>query len=117
MTTRPAAATIRSVSIHAPVGEGADRSLDEILSNDTDVSVDDAVIARQREGRAEELLRVLAPREQFILRRRFGIGANTNAQTLREIGEELNLSRERVRQLEAVALKKLRIELAQRGES
>ena len=48
---------------------------------------------------------------------RFGIGANTNAQTLREIVEELNLSRERVRQLEAVALKKLRVALAERGEA
>lgn len=110
-------ATTRSISLHAPVGEGADRSLDEILSDDNAPQVDDAVIAREREGRAEALLQYLAPREQFILRRRFGIGANTNAQTLREIGEELNLSRERVRQLEAVALKKLRVALAERGEA
>ena len=98
------------------MGEGADRSLDEILSDDNAPQVDDAVIAREREGRAEALLNGTSrPREQFILRRRFGIGANTNAQTLREIGEELNLSRERVRQLEAVALKKLRVALAERG--
>lgn len=107
-------ATTRSISIHAPVGDGADRSLDEILPDERVVQVDDAVIAREREGTAEELLAVLGPREQFILRRRFGIGSNTTAQTLREIGEELNLSRERVRQLEAVALKKLRAALGDR---
>ncbi|MEC7518341.1 MAG: RNA polymerase sigma factor RpoD/SigA [Myxococcota bacterium] len=109
-------ATTRSVSIHAPMGEDGDRSLDEVLCDDDAQRVDDAVIAREREGTAERILSVLSEREQFILRRRFGMdGNNADGLTLREIGEELNLSRERVRQLEAMALEKLRGALAREG--
>ena len=104
-------ATTRSVSIHAPIGEDGDRSLDEMLWDDMAQSADDAVIAREREGKAASILKVLSPREQFILRRRFGIDGEPDGLTLREIGEQLNLSRERVRQLEAMALAKLRAAL------
>ncbi len=106
--SRSLEATTRSVSIHAPIGEGGDRTLDEMLSDCDAQGPYDAVIARERAGTAEKVLSVLAPREQFILRRRFGIDGEPDGLTLREIGEQLNLSRERVRQLEAVALAKLR---------
>lgn len=105
-------ATTRSVSIHTPMGDDGDRALDEMLADDDATSVDDAVIAREREGTAQRILARLSPREQFILRRRFGIDAQDGGLTLREIGEELDLSRERVRQLEAMALEKLRGALA-----
>jgi len=107
-------ATTRSISLHAPVGEDGDRSLDDVLCDDTAQSADDAVIAREREGEAARVLEVLSPREQFILRRRFGMDGEPDGLTLREIGEQLNLSRERVRQLEAMALAKLRTVLAGR---
>lgn len=101
-------ATTRSVSLHAPLGEDGDRSLDEMLTDVDAQSADDAVIKREREGKATSVLAVLSAREQFILRRRFGIDGEPDGVTLREIGEQLNLSRERVRQLEAMALAKLR---------
>ena len=107
-TRKSLEATTRSISLHAPIGEDGDRSLDEMLCDDEAQSADDAVIAREREGKATNVLRVLSPREQFILRRRFGIDGEPDGLTLREIGEQLNLSRERVRQLEAMALAKLR---------
>jgi len=111
-TRRSLEARTRSISLHAPLGEDGDRSLDDMLCDDTAQSADDHVIAREREGTAAKILEVLAPREQFILRRRFGIDGEPDGLTLREIGEQLNLSRERVRQLEALALAKLRAVLS-----
>ncbi|MCA9605117.1 MAG: sigma-70 family RNA polymerase sigma factor [Myxococcales bacterium] len=111
-TRRSLEARTRSISLHAPMGEDGDRSLDEMLSDDSAQSADETVIAREREGTAERILSVLSPREQFILRRRFGIDGEPDGLTLREIGEQLNLSRERVRQLEALALAKLRAALS-----
>ena len=108
-------ATTRSVSIHAPIGEDSERSLDDVLSDVDAQSADDEVIAREREGTAERILSVLGAREQLILRRRFGMDGSPEGLTLREIGEELNLSRERVRQLEAMALEKLRGALGREG--
>ncbi len=100
-------ATTRSISLHAPVSEDGERTLSEVLSDEDAQSLDDAAIAREREGQAHALLAHLSPREQHILRKRFGIDSDDGL-TLREIGEELDLSRERIRQLEAVALDKLR---------
>ncbi|MCB9595202.1 MAG: sigma-70 family RNA polymerase sigma factor [Sandaracinaceae bacterium] len=111
-TRRSLEARTRSVSLHAPIGEDGDRSLDEMLCDDSAQSADDQVIAREREGTASKILSVLSPREQYILRRRFGIDGEPDGLTLREIGEQLNLSRERVRQLEALALAKLRAALS-----
>ena len=111
-TRRSLEAKTRSISLHAPVGEDGDRSLVEMLSDEDAQSADDHVIMREREGTATKILEVLSPREQFILRRRFGIDGEPEGLTLREIGEQLNLSRERVRQLEALALAKLRAHLA-----
>ncbi|MFK7988491.1 MAG: sigma-70 family RNA polymerase sigma factor [Sandaracinaceae bacterium] len=101
-------ATTRSISLHSPVSDDGDRSLNDVLSDAEATSADDVVIAREREGTATKLLSCLDAREQLILRRRFGLGGSADGLTLREIGEELHLSRERVRQLEAIALKKLR---------
>lgn len=104
-------ATTRSISLHAPVSEEGDRTLGEILTHEDDVGLDDAAIAREREQKARALLAKLSPREQHILRKRFGIDGGDDGITLREIGEELDLSRERIRQLEAIALEKLRVAL------
>ena len=104
-------ATTRSVSIHSPVSDDGDRSLDDMLTDVEATGADDVVIAREREGTATRILERLDAREQLILRRRFGLGGATEGLTLREIGEELHLSRERVRQLEAIALAKLRVAL------
>lgn len=108
-------ATTRSISINAPVSEEGDRTLGDILTREDDVGLDDAAITRERELQARALLAKLSPREQHILRKRFGIDGTDDGITLREIGEELDLSRERIRQLEAIALDKLRASLEHEG--
>jgi RNA polymerase sigma factor (sigma-70 family) len=101
-------ASTRSVSLSAPVSDEGDRTLSEVLTDENAIGLDDRVIARERELAARQLLAQLSPREQHILRRRFGMDGGDEGITLREIGEGLDLSRERIRQLEALALDKLR---------
>jgi RNA polymerase primary sigma factor len=109
-------ATTRSVSIHSPMNDDGERTLSEVLSDDSP-TLDEEAIAREREGQAHALLACLSPREQHILRKRFGIDAGDDGLTLREIGEELELSRERIRQLEAAALAKLRNVIGERSDA
>lgn len=106
-------ATTRSISLHAPLSDDGDRTLSEVLTDENSPGLDDAAIAREREVKARSLLAKLSPREQHILRKRFGMDGGDDGITLREIGEELDLSRERIRQLEAMALEKLRAVLAE----
>jgi RNA polymerase primary sigma factor len=103
----------RSIPLHAHVSEEGDRPWDEVLSDEEATMIDEDVAARQRQRAAVRVLDRLTPREQHILRRRFGLGGDGEEVTLREIGEELGLSRERIRQLEAIALEKLRDALAE----
>ena len=94
-------------------------SLDVVVGDDEDTTVgsfiEDESVADsfmnieddERKEAVQDILNTLNDREQLIIKNRFGIGMN-RAKTLDEIGKELNLSRERVRQIEAAALKKLR---------
>jgi len=94
-------------SLDAPVGEDGDATLGDLIEA-TDV-IDPQVAAEASALRRvlAEALAELTPREQHILRKRFGIDGAAD-QTLAEIGEELGVTRERIRQIEAKALKKLR---------
>lgn len=103
----------RSIPLHAHVSEEGDRAWDEVLTDEEATQVDEDVVSRQRQRAARRVLGRLSEREQYILRRRFGLDADGEEVTLREIGEELGLSRERIRQLEAIALEKLRDALAE----
>jgi RNA polymerase primary sigma factor len=105
----------RSIPLHAFVSEEGDRPWDEVLSDADATMVDEDVAAKQRQRAAVRVLDRLTPREQHIVRRRFGLGGSGEEVTLREIGEELGLSRERIRQLEAIALEKLREALTEEG--
>jgi RNA polymerase primary sigma factor len=105
----------RSIPLHAHVSEEGDRQWDEVLTDETATSVDEDVASRQQQQAARLVLTRLTPREQHILRRRFGLDGTGEEVTLREIGEELGLSRERIRQLEAIALEKLRQALSEQA--
>jgi RNA polymerase primary sigma factor len=94
-------------SLDLPVGEDGDATLGDLIEA-TDAANPHAVAeATDLQRTLAEALTELTPREQKILRMRFGIG-DTNDRTLAEIGEELGVTRERIRQIEAQALEKLR---------
>lgn len=95
------------VSLEAPTIKGEDLRLSDIIEDKTAISPLNVADRIDRQRQIESVLECLTPREQAIIRRRFGIGYDSDA-TLEEIGESMGVTRERIRQIEAVALKKLR---------
>ncbi len=94
------------VSLETPIGDD-DSQLGDFIEDERSPSpMDEAVIQNLRE-QTQVLLSSLTPREEKILRMRFGIGEKTD-HTLEEVGQDFNLTRERIRQIEAKALQKLR---------
>ncbi len=110
-----------SVSLNQTVGEGGDSELGELLADrtaDDPVELADAALSRQRLGDA---LSHLPERERLVLELRFGIGSDMGERSLEQVGKELGLTRERVRQLESTALDRLqrlleRHSLSERGD-
>jgi len=94
-------------SLDAPVGEDGDATLGDLIKAPDAVDPQTAAEASALQRIVSEALADLTPREQRILRLRFGIGSTTD-HTLEEIGKEFGLTRERIRQIEAKALEKLR---------
>ena len=95
------------ISLETPVGDEDDSHLGDFIKDEHAVMpLDAAVHARMREATAE-VLSELSPREERILRMRFGIGVNTE-HTLEEVGQQFSVTRERIRQIEAKALAKLK---------
>jgi RNA polymerase primary sigma factor len=95
-----------TVSLEAPVGEEEDSKLADFLEDKDSLSPEEAAIYELMKGHVEEFLSTLPPREQKILRMRFGL-ENGRSHTLEEVGQEFGVTRERIRQIEAKALKKL----------
>lgn len=93
------------VSLEQPVGEG-DSMLMDMLADETCVSPSDALMQEELHEKVREFLKVLSPREELVIRQRYGISEERHY-TLEEIGKQLGVSRERVRQIEEKALKKL----------
>jgi RNA polymerase primary sigma factor len=100
-------ATPTEVSLNAPVGEEGDMRLEEMIQDHTIMPSDEILIAQSFEDQLRKLLGQLDDKERIIIERRFGLG-DREPQTLAEIGEDLSLSRERIRQIEERALGKLR---------
>jgi RNA polymerase primary sigma factor len=94
-------------SLDAPVGEDGDATLADLIKASDAVDPYAAAEASALQRIVSEALADLTPREQRILRMRFGIGSTAD-HTLEEIGKEFGVTRERIRQIEAKALEKLR---------
>ena len=88
------------------MGEGHSH-LGDFIADRGSVSPVEAAIQKDRAERVHVILATLTPREEKVLRRRFGIGEETG-HTLQEVGDEFGLTRERIRQIQAKALTKLR---------
>jgi len=96
------------VSLDTPIsGESADMRLEDLIRDETVTPVDEALIAQSFEEQLQTLLSQLDDKERTIIDRRFGLGER-EPQTLAEIGADMHLSRERIRQIEERALGKLR---------
>ena len=95
------------VSLETPIGDDEESSLGDFVEDRQSVSPSDAAVALSLEAQTRKVLATLTPREEQILRMRFGIGEKTDY-TLEEVGQKFAVTRERIRQIEAKALRKLR---------
>jgi RNA polymerase primary sigma factor len=95
------------VSLSTPVGEENETRLEDLIEDPSVAPVDEVLIAQSFEEQLQTLLSQLDDKERVIIERRFGLG-DRDPQTLAEIGSDMHLSRERIRQIEERALLKLR---------
>ncbi|PLX98055.1 MAG: RNA polymerase sigma factor RpoD [Desulfuromonas sp.] len=95
------------ISLETPIGEEEDSSLGDFIEDKGVVSPLEAVIKGNLSDQTSRVLSSLTPREEKVLRMRFGIGAKSD-HTLEEVCQDFNVTRERIRQIEAKALRKLR---------
>jgi len=95
------------ISLETPIGEEEDSHLGDFIEDTNSVSPIDAVIMRTLKDHTNKALKSLTPREEQVLKLRFGIGDGTE-HTLEEVGRTFNVTRERIRQIEYKALRKLR---------
>ncbi|MDH3598970.1 MAG: RNA polymerase sigma factor RpoD [Candidatus Tectomicrobia bacterium] len=95
------------ISLETPIGEEKDSHLGDFIEDKKIASPSESVIRMNLKEQTLKVLQTLTPREERVLRKRFGIGVDT-AHTLEEVGHDFDVTRERVRQIEAKALRKLR---------
>jgi len=95
------------ISLETPIGEEEDSHLGDFIEDKNAVSPVEAMIDVNLREQTEALLKTLTPREERVIKMRFGIGEG-NEHTLEEVGQNFAVTRERIRQIEAKALRKLR---------
>ncbi len=95
------------ISLETPIGEEEDSHLGDFIEDKNTISPTEAVINMNLADQTRRVLATLTPREEKVLRMRFGIGENSD-HTLEEVGQDFSVTRERIRQIEAKALRKLR---------
>ena len=95
------------ISLETPIGEEEDSSLGDFIEDKKIISPQDAVMSITLSEQTRSVLSTLTPREEKVLRMRFGIGEKSD-HTLEEVGQDFFVTRERIRQIEAKALRKLR---------
>ena len=95
------------ISLETPIGEEEDSHLGDFIEDKKIISPGEAVVNHSLGEQTRKVLTTLTPREEKVLRMRFGIGEKSD-HTLEEVGRDFNVTRERIRQIEAKALRKLR---------
>ena len=95
------------ISLETPIGEEEDSHLGDFIEDRQEVSPADAVINLNLKEQTENVLQTLTPREERVIKMRFGVGDGSE-HTLEEVGQNFAVTRERIRQIEAKALRKLR---------
>jgi RNA polymerase primary sigma factor len=95
------------ISLETPIGEEEDSHLGDFIEDKAIISPQEAVISSNLSEQTRKVLASLTPREEKVLRMRFGIGEKYD-HTLEEVGQDFDVTRERIRQIEAKALRKLR---------
>ncbi len=96
------------ISLETPIGEEEDSHLGDFIEDKTIQNPAEAVININLREITEEVLKTLTPREEKVIKMRFGLGPNGSEHTLEEVGQHFAVTRERIRQIEAKALRKLR---------
>ncbi|MFT5042413.1 MAG: RNA polymerase primary sigma factor [Hyphomicrobiaceae bacterium] len=96
------------ISLETPIGDEEDSALGDFIEDQKAVAPPDAVVNSDLQDQTRKVLASLTPREEQVLRLRFGIGEKTD-HTLEEVGGRFSVTRERIRQIEAKALRKLRL--------
>jgi RNA polymerase primary sigma factor len=95
------------ISLETPIGEEDDSQLGDFIEDKNMSSPAENVVTHSLEETTRKVLATLTPREERVLRMRFGIGEHSD-HTLEEVGQDFEVTRERIRQIEAKALRKLR---------
>lgn len=95
------------ISLETPVGDSEDAFIKDFIENENELSPADAVVNNDLKERVRTVLKTLTPREEKVLKMRFGIDV-ASEHTLEEVGKDFGVTRERVRQIEVKALRKLR---------
>jgi RNA polymerase primary sigma factor len=96
------------ISLETPIGEEEDSHLGDFIEDSAVVSPVEAVISSSLKEQTNSVLGSLSPREEQVLKMRFGVGEGTSEHTLEEVGQNFAVTRERIRQIESKALRKLR---------
>jgi RNA polymerase primary sigma factor len=96
------------ISLETPIGEEEDSHLGDLIEDRTILNPADAVVAANLRVITDEVLATLTPREDKVIKMRFGLGTTGSEHTLEEVGQHFAVTRERIRQIEAKALRKLR---------
>lgn len=95
------------ISLETPVGDGEDAFIKDFIESENDCSPSDTVANNDLKERVRQVLKTLTPREEKVLKMRFGIDV-ASEHTLEEVGKDFSVTRERIRQIEVKAIKKLR---------
>lgn len=95
------------ISLETPVGDSDDAYIKDFIESENDFSPSDTVASNDLKEKVREILKTLTPREEKVLKMRFGIDV-ASEHTLEEVGKDFSVTRERIRQIEVKALRKLR---------